>query len=72
MSRTQDRLVQLPAGGMQERKPRFLTTSGVAVKGLYGPSDVAGLDYERDLGDPGQYPFTRGIHATMYRGRLWT
>ena len=72
VSRTQDRLVQLPAGGMQERKPRFLTTSGVAVKGLYGPSDVAGLDYERDLGDPGQYPFTRGIHATMYRGRLWT
>src|SRR5690606_21703126 len=71
-SRTQDRLMRSPAGGVQERKQRFLTTSGVAVKGLYGPADIAGLDYERDLGDPGQYPFTRGIHATMYRGRLWT
>jgi len=72
VSRTQDRLMRSPAGGVQERKQRFLTTSGVAVKGLYGPADIAGLDYERDLGDPGQYPFTRGIHATMYRGRLWT
>ncbi|HEY8497245.1 MAG TPA: methylmalonyl-CoA mutase family protein [Limnochordales bacterium] len=71
MSRTQDRLSPMAQSGL-ERKPRFLTTSGVAVKGLYRPEDVAGLDYDRDLGDPGCYPFTRGIHATMYRGRLWT
>ena len=71
VSRTQDRLSPMAQSGL-ERKPRFLTTSGVAVKGLYRPEDVAGLDYDRDLGDPGCYPFTRGIHATMYRGRLWT
>ncbi|REJ36848.1 MAG: methylmalonyl-CoA mutase [Bacillota bacterium] len=71
MSRTQDRLSHAAQSGL-ERKPRFLTTSGVAVKGLYRPDDVAALDYNRDLGDPGCYPFTRGIHATMYRGRLWT
>jgi len=72
VSRTQDRLAAPARGGAGERKARFLTTSGVAVKGLYRPEDVAGLDYERDLGDPGSYPFTRGIHANMYRGRLWT
>jgi len=71
VSRTQDRLSPMAQSGL-ERKPRFLTTSGVAVKGLYRPDDVAALDYNRDLGDPGCYPFTRGIHATMYRGRLWT
>ncbi|MGH9467037.1 MAG: acyl-CoA mutase large subunit family protein [Terriglobales bacterium] len=41
-------------------------------KGLYRPSDLDGLDYARDLGDPGQYPFARGVRADMYRGRLWT
>ncbi|MBV8081452.1 MAG: methylmalonyl-CoA mutase, partial [Candidatus Eremiobacteraeota bacterium] len=39
---------------------------------MYGPEDVAGLSYDRDLSYPGQYPYTRGIHPTMYRGRLWT
>jgi methylmalonyl-CoA mutase N-terminal domain/subunit len=48
------------------------TISDHPLQPLYGPDDVAGLDYERDLGYPGQYPYTRGIHATMYRGRLWT
>jgi methylmalonyl-CoA mutase N-terminal domain/subunit len=47
------------------------TVSGRPVERLYGPRDVE-VDYERDLGDPGQFPFTRGIHETMYRGRLWT
>jgi methylmalonyl-CoA mutase N-terminal domain/subunit len=42
------------------------------IKRLYTPEDVEGLDYLRDLGFPGEYPFTRGVHATMYRGRLWT
>ncbi|MGQ9599094.1 MAG: acyl-CoA mutase large subunit family protein [Anaerolineae bacterium] len=55
-----------------ERMERFLTTSGAPVERLYTPLDVADLDYERDLGFPGEYPFTRGIHATMHRGRLWT
>ncbi len=55
-----------------ERMEQFITTSGTPVERLYTPLDVADLDYERDLGFPGEYPFTRGIHATMHRGRLWT
>ena len=50
----------------------FTTISGRPIGRLYTPSDVAGLDYARDLGDPGQFPFTRGIHETMYRGKPWT
>ncbi|MFO7264722.1 MAG: methylmalonyl-CoA mutase family protein [Bacillota bacterium] len=57
---------------MRERKQEFLTISGRPVKRVYGPDDIKDLDYARDLGDPGEYPFTRGIHPTMYRGRLWT
>ena len=45
---------------------------GRPLEPVYRPSDTAGLDYARDLGDPGQYPYTRGIHETMYRGRVWT
>ncbi|HEX6383302.1 MAG TPA: methylmalonyl-CoA mutase family protein [Anaerolineae bacterium] len=55
-----------------ERRERFLTTSSEPIKRLYTPLDVAGLDYMDDLGFPGEFPYTRGIHATMYRGRLWT
>ena len=55
-----------------ERHDEFITVSGAPVKRLYTPADVADLDYERDLGFPGEYPFTRGVHPTMYRGRLWT
>ena len=55
-----------------ERDAAFTTTSGRSVERLYGPTDVADFDYERDLGLPGEYPYTRGIHPTGYRGRLWT
>lgn len=55
-----------------ERKPEFKTPSGTEVKRVYTPEDVAELDYNCDLGFPGQYPFTRGVQPTMYRGRLWT
>jgi methylmalonyl-CoA mutase N-terminal domain/subunit len=48
------------------------TLSDHPLKPMYGPADLAGIDYERDLSYPGQYPYTRGIHPTMYRGRLWT
>ena len=51
---------------------RAETTSGVEIKPVYGPADVEDLDYERDLGDPGQYPFTRGPYPLMYREKLWT
>ncbi|HLA79339.1 MAG TPA: methylmalonyl-CoA mutase family protein [Vicinamibacteria bacterium] len=50
----------------------FSTFSGRPIERLYGPEAVVNLDYRRDLGDPGQYPFTRGIHETLYRGRVWT
>jgi methylmalonyl-CoA mutase N-terminal domain/subunit len=46
--------------------------AGIPVKPVYGPEDLAGFDPERDLGGPGEYPFTRGIHRHMYRDRLWT
>jgi methylmalonyl-CoA mutase N-terminal domain/subunit len=57
---------------MTERKSRFITVSNHQIKRLYTPEDIKDLDYERDLGSPGEYPFTRGIYPTMYRGRLWT
>ncbi len=63
----QQRLAQHP-----ERKEKFTTVSGHEIARLYTPLDIAELDYERDLGMPGEYPFTRGVHATMYRGRPWT
>ena len=52
----------------------FTTVSGEAVQSVYAPADLrrVDFDYQRDLGDPGAYPFTRGIHSSMYRGKLWT
>jgi methylmalonyl-CoA mutase N-terminal domain/subunit len=55
-----------------ERKPRFTTLSGDPVEPLYTPDDLEGFDAVRDLGMPGEFPYTRGIHPTMYRSRLWT
>jgi len=55
-----------------ERSEEFKTISELPVKRLYTPLDTAKLDYEKDLGFPGEYPFTRGVQPTMYRGRLWT
>src|SRR5687767_6797109 len=55
-----------------ERSIPFTTISGRPIDRLYTPDDLAGLDYQRDLNDPGQFPYTRGIHPTGYRGKLWT
>lgn len=55
-----------------ERLDRFETLSDQPINRLYTPADVPDLEYERDLGFPGEYPFTRGVQNTMYRGRLWT
>jgi methylmalonyl-CoA mutase N-terminal domain/subunit len=55
-----------------ERDADFETISGEPVEPLYTPENVADLDHDRDLGYPGEYPFTRGVYHTMYRGRLWT
>src|ERR1700722_15596255 len=53
-------------------KPETETSSHIAVNPLYTPADLKGFDYEAEVGYPGEYPFTRGVQATMYRGRLWT
>jgi methylmalonyl-CoA mutase, N-terminal domain len=66
-SETADPVLQKHA----ERKERFETTSGVEVERLYTPEDVD-LDHDRDLGYPGEPPYTRGVQPTMYRGRFWT
>ena len=58
--------------GPGERKNPFTSLSDIEIERRYGPDDLPRFDYHRDLGDPGEYPFTRGIHPTMYRGRLWT
>ena len=55
-----------------ERREVFKTLSGVPVERLYTPADLSEFNYSRDLSDPGEYPFTRGIHRTMYRGKTWT
>jgi methylmalonyl-CoA mutase N-terminal domain/subunit len=55
-----------------ERQREFTTISGAPIRRLYTPADLADFNPERDLGFPGQPPYTRGLHATMYRGRLWT
>src|SRR5207237_10670130 len=55
-----------------ERKKRFTTISGEPIGPLYTADDLEGFDPARDLGEPGAFPYTRGIHPTMYPGRLWT
>jgi len=64
--------VQRATARLPERHDPFTTISGAPVERLYTPADVAGLDYDRDLGLPGGYPFTRGVQPTGYRGKLWT
>lgn len=57
---------------LSERKARFESLSGIEIKRFYTPQDIASLDYSRDLGDPGQYPFTRGLYESGYRTKQWT
>ncbi len=64
--------VQKAQARIPERHNPFTTISGASVERLYTPADVADLDYDRDLGLPGRYPFTRGVHPTGYRGKPWT
>ena len=54
------------------RKNQFTNTSGIEVKNHYTAEDTPHASYESKLNDPGQYPYTRGVQETMYRGRLWT
>ena len=60
-----------PAKGIERPGP-FTTVSGVPIERLYTPEHIRDLDYEKDLGDPGEPPYTRGVYPTMYRGKHWT
>ncbi len=58
--------------GGSKRKAEFVSQSSAEVEPLYTPADLDGFDADEQLGYPGSFPFTRGVHPTMYRGRLWT
>ena len=58
--------------GAAERREGFETSSGLEIRDLYTPADIEALDEDRDLGRPGEFPFTRGVQPTMYRSRFWT
>lgn len=68
----EEKTVKKVVSRFPERKVKFTTDSGIEVKRIYTPEDVQDLNYLNDLGFPGQYPFTRGVQPTMYRGRFWT
>jgi methylmalonyl-CoA mutase N-terminal domain/subunit len=72
VERWEETSLQQALGRLPERREKFLTTSSETVARLYTPLDIADLDYLRDLGLPGEYPYTRGVHPTLYRGRPWT
>ncbi|MHC4198323.1 MAG: methylmalonyl-CoA mutase family protein [Planctomycetota bacterium] len=64
--------IKTPRQKAVETKEERSTPSGIPLKAFYSPADIAHLDYMRDLGMPGQYPYIRGIHESMYLGKLWT
>ena len=68
----EERTLKSALARARERRERFATTSGIEIDRLYDPQDLEDFDYHERLGYPGQYPFTRGVQPTMYRGRLWT
>lgn len=72
ISRWEEETLKPTLARMPERAEKFTTTSLVPIKRLYTPLDIEDIDFHRDIGFPGEYPFTRGIHPTMYRGKLWT
>src|SRR5512134_2748026 len=64
---------ETPGNGASSEGPGpFMTTSSRPIRRLYGPQDVARIDYQGDVSDPGDFPYTRGVHPTGYRGKPWT
>jgi len=61
-----------PAAGNRETTGEPTTISGIPIKRVYTPDDVGGIEFLNDIGEPGKFPFTRGMHPDMYRGRVWT
>jgi methylmalonyl-CoA mutase N-terminal domain/subunit len=68
----EDKILSKVLSKFPERSEKFMTDSGIELKRAYMPFDIQSIDYQRDLGFPGEFPYTRGIQPTMYRGRLWT
>jgi len=71
-SRWEETILKKALERSPERRESFQTTSNIDLKPVYTPLDIEGLDYLKELGFPGEYPFTRGVRPTMYRGRFWT
>ena len=71
-SSKKDNLLKKNEGSSKNRDIKFITTSGDPVELLGTPEMLRDFDYDGDLGNPGEYPYTRGIHSNMYRGKLWT
>lgn len=72
MEKWEETTLQHTLSRFPERQPEFITASSEPINRLYTPLDIPDLDYQDDLAFPGEFPYTRGIHATMHRGRLWT
>jgi methylmalonyl-CoA mutase N-terminal domain/subunit len=72
LERWEETSLQKALSSLPERADQFITTSSEPINRLYTPLDVADLDYASSLGLPGEYPFTRGIHPTLHRSKLWT
>ncbi len=68
----QEKVLQPSTKRFPEREERFLTTSAIEIDDVYTPDDRKAFDYDHGLGYPGEFPFTRGVQPTMYRGRIWT
>ncbi|MDX1402496.1 MAG: methylmalonyl-CoA mutase family protein, partial [Kiloniellales bacterium] len=72
MDRWEETTLQKNLARFPERQDDFITTSSEPINRLYSPLDVADMDYFKDLGFPGEFPYTRGIHPSLHRGKLWT
>jgi methylmalonyl-CoA mutase, N-terminal domain len=72
LKRWEDANLKKALAALPERHDQFITTSSEPINRLYTPLDITDLDYEQDLGHPGEYPYTRGVHATLHRSKLWT
>ena len=68
----QETTLQKSLAKAPERAQKFITTSSDEIEQLYTPQEIAHMNYARDLNDAGEYPYTRGVHQTMYRGKVWT
>jgi methylmalonyl-CoA mutase, N-terminal domain len=72
MEKWEETTLQRSMAQMPERKKKYMTTSSESINRLYTPLDIQEIEYLDDLGLPGEFPYTRGIHPTMHRGRMWT